>query len=142
MGILELLTDISAKLNTQTVVFTGICNINRWGAVYKALSPSNASAVGRMSLSFDRHPDIPYRYEMATPQKAAADYSDNSIDVLYIGNHKVGNDIQAELSAWLPKMISGGYIICYNAFADSNVDFVQVDENAQDYPENWYLIKS
>lgn len=141
MDIITVLNLIKAKGPVDTLVFTGICSLNRISAVYATLSPISCSAVGRLTLVFERHSDIPYRYEISGPKEAAADYEDNSIDILYIGNNYTFNSAEDELEAWLPKIRSGGYIICYDYNSTENAAFVETDKNTTEYPNDWYRIK-
>jgi len=141
MNIIELLTQISSQSQTDHVVFTGICDKNRLSAVYNALEPTEVSAVGTLVMVFDRHPDIPYRYEIGEPTKAASEYHNDSIDLLYIGNHNACDNAQELVDAWLPKLKTGGYMVCFGHFSNSDDQLEQVYSNTQEYPDCWWRIK-
>lgn len=140
MDIVQLLSEIPK--NPAKLVFTGICDPNRVQAVYNALLPSEASAVGTLVQRQNPMPDhMAYRFEVRAEEAAKDDYTDDSIDVLYIGNNSIAKSGQALIDAWLPKIKPGGYLICFDQYADSGDDFVAVDDTTTDYPPNWYRQK-
>lgn len=133
------LTDLLNQASAGNLVFTGICDPNRVQAVYNSLTPDQASAVGTLVQCQNPMPDhMDYRFEMRGEEAARNEYSDASIDVLYIGNNEIAKSGQSLISAWLPKIKPGGYVICFDHYADPDADLVEVDDTTTDYPPNWY----
>jgi SAM-dependent methyltransferase len=55
-----------------------------------------------------------------TSVEAAADYADNSLDVVFIDAGHTYNDVMADISAWLPKVKSKGWLAGHD-YASSEV---------------------
>jgi len=133
MTIQDLLNNIG---DVESLILTGICDSNRCNFLVDQLRPTSVEARGTLiDIGADRL-DIPYTFCVFGEHEAAEGLS--NVDVVYIGNHYDAKPAHELLAAWLPVIKPGGYLICFDHYADADADLQQADENTTDYPPNWY----
>lgn len=119
------------------IVFTGVCHADLVQSLYNELQPEEAVCVGRLIKTDNPLPEIaPYRFEVKDAKQAASQFANESLDIVWLGNTD-DNALAFEESAWMPKIKTGGRLICQHIYRTGEP--VQL---TQPYPDNWYLIKA
>lgn len=133
MTIQDLLNHIG---DIDLLILTGICDNNRCDFLVNQLQPTSVEARGTLIDIGANRLNIPYAFCVFGEREAAEGLSD--LDVVYIGNHYDAKPAHELLNAWMPALKSGGYLICFDHYAEADAELTQVDENTTDYPPNWY----
>ena len=133
MTIQDLLDNIG---DIDSLILTGICDKNRCAFLVDQLQPTSVEARGTLIDIGANRLDVAYTFCVFGEREAAKGLSD--VDVVYIGNHYDAKPAYELLDAWLPVIKPGGYLICFDHYADADAELTQVDENTTDHPPNWY----
>ena len=119
-----------------SLVLTGLLNKQNCQHVLDVLQPSEYQCLGTFSDTTRLMGGIPYVFKIFGEQGVADQIE--PVDVICVYNNTNIKPASELIEALLPKVKSGGHLICVDYEAEPNTELTQADENTTDYPPNWY----
>jgi len=127
---------ITESSDIEHALFTGILRYEKCTELLKIIQPQSFDAVGTLVDMTKHMGQIDYKFSAFGEWEAAKHFND--VGLVCVLNNNVIKPAHELIDAWLPVIEPGGYLICFDHYADLNSDLQQADENTTDYPPNWY----